>query len=177
MKFVDVLKKVRNVFEWFLIYSICGWIYEVVWWMMIEENLGFINRGFLFGPWLPIYGAGMLIFLLIIKLLKVKNTWLVFGIGLVVSTGAELLGSYIMQWTCGYFMWDYSDMFLNFQGRIALKTSLYFALLILLAVKVIQPNMEKFQKKFDGSVVHNVICGLFAAAFAVDGIYSLITKL
>ena len=48
MKFSDVMKKIRDVFEWFVVWCVCGWLYEVVWWMMIEENLGFINRGVLF---------------------------------------------------------------------------------------------------------------------------------
>ena len=48
----------RDYMEYFLVYSIIGWIYESVWCCMIYHRRGFINRGFLFGPWLPIYGVG-----------------------------------------------------------------------------------------------------------------------
>ncbi|MBR0235813.1 MAG: putative ABC transporter permease [Clostridia bacterium] len=176
MKFVDVIKKIRNVFEWFLVYCFCGWIYEVVWWMMIEENLGFINRGVLFGPWLPIYGFGMLIMLAVVKLFKIKKPIWIFLVGMLLATAAEFAGSYIMQWIFGYFLWDYSGMFLNFEGRIAFKTSLFFGLLILFGVYWLHPRMVKLQQKWDKSVVRNVIFGVVTSAFLFDVVYTFFIK-
>ena len=164
MKFVEILKKARNLIEWFIIYSIMGWIYEVVWWFMIELNRGFVNRGVLYGPWLPIYGFGMLAVLGVVRLLKIKKPLPIFLVGTALVTGVELLGSYIMEWTVGYIMWDYSDMFGNFEGRISVKTSILFGLLILFGIYCVQPRMEKLQKRFDKSTIHNA---LFVYVFLV----------
>ena len=142
MKFVDFLKKARNLIEWFIIYCIMGWLYEVVWWYLIELNRGFVNRGVLYGPWLPIYGFGMLAVLGVVRLLKIKKPFPIFLIGTALVTGVELLGSYIMEWTVGYIMWDYSGMFGNYDGRIAVKTSILFGLLIMFGIYSVHPRME-----------------------------------
>ena len=176
MKFSDVMKKIRDVFEWFVVWCVCGWLYEVVWWMMIEENLGFINRGVLFGPWLPIYGFGMLFVLAVVKLFKIKKPIFIFLVGTFIATAAEFIGSYIMQWTLGYFLWNYSDMFLNFEGRIAFKTSLFFGLLILFGIYWLHPRMIKIQKKFDNSVIRNIITCLVFAAMIFDAVYTFFIK-
>ncbi len=62
-------KKVLNIFTdnyiIFCVYALIGWIYEVSWYLIVEHR--FVNRGVLFGPFLPIYGFGILILLLILK--------------------------------------------------------------------------------------------------------------
>ena len=174
MKGTDVLKKIRNLFELFIICCFLGWVYESVWWMMVELNYKFVNRGFLLGPWLPIYGAGMLIVSFVFDKLKIKKGWQIFLFGTLIATAFELLGSYIAEWVTGEQLWTYEDMFLNFQGRIALKPDIYFGLLILLGVYGVKPGLEKMQQKYDNSVVHNVICGTVAAVFLADVIYSVI---
>ena len=176
MKFGDIMRKIRNLIEWFIVYSIMGWIYEVVWWFMIELNRGFVNRGVLFGPWLPIYGFGMLAVLGVVRLFKIKKPLPIFLIGTALVTGVELLGSYIMEWTVGYIMWDYSDMFGNFEGRISVKTSILFGLLILLGIYSVQPRMEKFQKRFDKNVVHNILFVLVFLALIADAVFTFLVK-
>ena len=63
------MKKVLNVFTdnyiIFCVYALIGWIYEVSWYLIFENR--FVNRGVLFEPFLPIYGFGILILLLILK--------------------------------------------------------------------------------------------------------------
>ena len=176
MKFGDIMRKIRNLIEWFIVYSIMGWIYEVVWWFMIELNRGFVNRGVLFGPWLPIYGFGMIAVLGVVRLFKIKKPLPIFLIGTALVTGVELLGSYIMEWTVGYIMWDYSDMFGNFEGRISVKTSILFGLLILLGIYSVQPRMEKFQKRFDKNVVHNILFVLVFLALIADAVFTFLVK-
>ena len=176
MKFGDIMRKIRNLIEWFIVYSMMGWIYEVVWWYMIELNRGFVNRGVLFGPWLPIYGFGMLAVLGVVRLFKIKKPLPIFLVGTALVTGVELLGSYIMEWTVGYIMWDYSDMFGNFEGRISVKTSILFGLLILLGIYSVQPRMEKFQKRFDKNVVHNILFVLVFLALITDAVFTFLVK-
>ena len=150
----------RDYMEYFLIYAFFGWIYESIWCCMIYHKRGFINRGVLFGPWLPIYGFVFFAIWGIFKLLKVKKAIPVFLIGTAVATLAELSASYVIDMVIGYFM--------NFDGRIALEPSLMFGLLICAAVCLIQPAIIKLQGKIRDSKVHNIIFAVIAVLFVVD---------
>ena len=67
-----VLEFISNNFLTFLVYAVIGWIYEVLWFIVVRHK--FVNRGFLHGPYLPIYGFGMLILLFLLrKVLKKKH--------------------------------------------------------------------------------------------------------
>ena len=127
-----------------------------------------MNRGFLFGPWLPIYGIGFFIIWGIFRLLKIKKPVLVFIAGTVIATLAELIASYIIDRAGGSSMWDYNGYFLNFQGRIALEPSLMFGLLIFVAVCLIQPGIIKLQKRYHDSKSHNICFIIIVAAFFID---------
>ena len=158
----------RDYMEYFLVYCFFGWVYESVWCCMIYHKRGFINRGFLFGPWLPIYGIGFFIILGIFTLLKIRKPILVFIVGGAVAATAELIASYIIEAAGGAPMWDYHAEFLNFDGRIALVPSLMFGFLIWLAICVIHKGIIKLQKKFRDSKVHNVCFIVIAALFFMD---------
>ena len=165
-------KKLWNIFrdymEYFLVYAIIGWVYESVWCCMIYHHRGFINRGYLFGPWLPIYGVGFFVILGIFMLLKVKKPVWVFVVGTVVATLAELIASYIIEATIGERMWDYTGYFLNFEGRIALVPDLMFGLMIFVAMCLIQPGLKKLQNKFRDSKPHNIGFIIITAFFMID---------
>ncbi|MBR6256323.1 MAG: putative ABC transporter permease, partial [Lachnospiraceae bacterium] len=84
----------RDYMEYFLVYAFCGWVYESIWCCMIYHRRGFINRGFLFGPWLPVYGFVFFIILGLFTLLKIKKPVIVFVTGTVIATVSELIASY-----------------------------------------------------------------------------------
>lgn len=158
----------RDYAEWFLVYCFGGWVYESIWCCMIYHRRGFINRGFLFGPWLPIYGIGVFIILGIFALLKIKKPLLVFIVGAVIATIAELTASYIIDMTIGEPMWDYTNEFLNFDSRIALVPSLMFGLLIWVAVCLVQPLIIKVQGKIRDAKAHNVVFIIIVVLFLAD---------
>lgn len=159
---------IRDYFEYFLLYCFLGWIYESIWCDVIYHKRGFLNRGFLFGPWLPIYGIGFFIILGLFHLLKIKKPVAVFIAGAIVATLAELVASYILENTMGSYMWDYTGYFMNFDGRIALVPGLMFGLLIFVAICLIQPAIIKLQQKFKTSKFHNACFILLAALFLID---------
>ncbi len=161
-------KILRDYAEYFLLYCFIGWIYESVWCCMIYHRRGFINRGFLFGPWLPIYGIGFLIILGIFTLLKIKKPLWVFLVGTVVATIAELVASYIIDAVMEAPMWDYTGYFLNFEGRIALVPDLMFGLFIFVAICLIQPAVKKLQEKYRDSKIHNICFLVIASLFLID---------
>jgi uncharacterized membrane protein len=158
----------RDLAESFLVYCFFGWVYESVWCCWIYHRRGFINRGFLFGPWLPIYGIGIFIILGIFRLLKIKKPIYVFLVGTIIATIAELTASYIIDMTIGTPMWDYKNEFLNFDGRIAPVPSIMFGFLIWVAICLIQPFIIKMQEKIHDSKMHNVCFIIIVILFLVD---------
>ena len=67
-----IIKFLRDNYITFVVYAFIGWIYEVSWFLIMRHE--FVNRGALFGPYLPIYGFGMLILLIILgKYMKKKH--------------------------------------------------------------------------------------------------------
>ena len=164
----------RKKMEKFLLFCFGGWIYESIWCSLITQNRGFVNRGFFFGPWIPIYGFGMLFILLVVRKLKIKKWTFVFGTGIMISVICELIGSYIMEVTTGSFLWDYHDMFLNFQGRIALQPALYFGFLVLLANYMVLPWFEEKQKKYGDTIVWRACSLIYISLFLFDVLWHLL---
>lgn len=159
--------------EWFLIFlafSIIGWLYEVgIMWF--EMHQGFVNRGYLFGPYLPIYGIGGLLLLMTAGRLR-KHPIPCFLAICVMATGIELLASYLLEWILGYFLWNYLDTGYGptFQGRIALRSSLQFGLMGMVAVYVIYPLAHKGIAKFRGKFpkLYHCVALIFMALFFAD---------
>ena len=164
----DIWNFFQKYMEIFLVYCFLGWVYESIWCCMIYHRIGFVNRGFLFGPWLPIYGIGFLIIMVIFNLLKIKKPLWVFVAGTLIAVGAELIASYIIDATLGTRLWDYTGYFMNFDGRIALVPGLMFGLLIWAAFCFIQRIILKFQDKYRGNKIHNICFIVITALFVID---------
>ncbi len=140
---------------YFMLYSIIGWCYEVFLEVVVYQ-WGFSNRGFLFGPYCPVYGFGALTFILALKSLKSKKIMflninitpmLVFLGIILISTLLELLVSYILEMFTGAWLWDYKLYRFNFQGRIALNPSIRFGIGGMLFMYGLQPLFEKLCNK------------------------------
>lgn len=167
-----------------MFYSIIGWIYEVVLEVFIYR-WGFSNRGTLFGPYCIIYGVGALAFILCLKGLKEKKIRigkisitpvLVFLGIMAIATIMELIGSYIMEWTTGSWMWNYERFAFNFQGRIALNPSVRFGIGGMIFLYGIQPFLEKFTDKISVKAL-GILSGSLALILAVDAAVYVIRHL
>lgn len=83
------MKKVKEIitnnYITFIIYALIGWLYEVLWMWFVVPPKHFINRGVLYGPFLPIYGFGMLIILFCLGKIIKKKHYLENPIYLIVS--------------------------------------------------------------------------------------------
>lgn len=131
----------------FFVGSFVGWVYETIGNFFVFGGLWL--REWLILPWCPIYGIGAVIICALFEALRGRlsrlttstcQQVLIVSFGLfVVVTGIELTGSYV----CEAFMckvpWDYSDAWLNFEGRVAIKYSLRFVAFGLLAIYVVSP--------------------------------------
>ena len=177
------MKKIRPYIIYFMLYCMIGWIYEVFL-EVVVYRWGFTNRGVLFGPWLPVYGCGALLFLLlvypIIKDKKGIKKYLyipvVFILCMVVATTLELITSYICEYFSGSWPWQtYADYKINFQARIALSPSLRFGLGGVIFLYLLQPLFTKLTDKLSDRKI-TIISTLIVIALICDAVYSFIIK-
>ena len=172
-------RRISEYVVFFWVYAVIGWIYEVVLETFIYR-WGFSNRGVLFGPWLPVYGFGAVIFVLlwyrIIKDKPLKQRLirlpLIFLLTMATATLIELITSYLCEWTMDSWPWQtYADYAINFQARIALSPSLRFGLGGCLFLYIIQPALDRMTSKMKDRTVIAIAVGILAV-LAVDVVYT-----
>ena len=132
---------IQKYLSLFCIYAMVGWVYEVILWA--KDYHAYINRGFCLGPWLPVYGVGGILILLLFQ----KQKWHPLVKMLAISGFAmsvELITTYILDIIGVGFhtLWNYDDNFLNFQGRIAPWPALKFGIIAMIVLGL-QPQIEK----------------------------------
>ena len=120
----------------FLIYSFIGWMMEVILTLIREKR--FVDRGFLLGPYCPIYGYGML---LIIFLLRnyTDNFLVLFILSMVICLVLEYFTSYFMEVIFNARWWDYSNKKYNINGRICLEYGVLFGIGGCLIMYIVHP--------------------------------------
>ena len=169
------LKQIRNIFLMFMTCALLGWIYEVLV-GIFETHMGYVNRGFLFGPYLPIYGFGGIILITLLLPIRNKRIFigkfsfsfiLVFLATMLITTILELIGSYFMELIVGDWLWDYSNYFCNFEGRIALWSSIKFGLGGLIIIYIIEPAIYFCIQKVNERFI-NIFTIVLATLFTID---------
>ena len=158
-------------FEYFLsfwLYSFIGWCLEVLLALFVHKK--FIDRGFLLGPYCPIYGFGML---LIIFLLKnyTDNFLVLFILSMVICLILEYVTSYLMELIFKARWWDYSDKKYNINGRVCLEYAIFFGIGGTLVMYVVHPFvMSIVYRLSDLSLL--LIGSILFILFIVDNIIS-----
>lgn len=128
---------IYNAFLIFIIFSVIGWISEVIFVGLFVEHK-FVNRGFLHGPLCPIYGFGELVILLLPS--RLYSTWIpLFLASMVLCTVVEYLSSWILEKLFHTLWWDYSKLPLNIHGRVCLIMSVLFGFLGLFVIRLAMP--------------------------------------
>lgn len=120
----------------FMYYSVFGYIVEVIYCSLWDRKL--VNRGFLFGPYCPIYGVGCLLILL--ALYRYYNDpVVVFVFGIIITSAVEYYTSYLLEKIFHNKWWDYSDRRYNINGRICLENAIGFGFGALAVIYLLQP--------------------------------------
>ena len=141
----DIVEKKRLsqfnlIILYFFIYSFIGWALETVYSLY---ELGYITkRGFLFGPLCPIYGSGALILLYFTTKFK-KNNVSLFIVSAILFTIFEYLVGYGLDALFANDWWDYTNEFLNLNGRVSILYSLIWGIFAVLFLNYMHPFIEK----------------------------------
>lgn len=131
-----MINTVEIYFLLFIIYSFLGWILEIV--DQLIEKRKLMNRGFLIGPYCPIYGIGCLFFILVLSR-YIEHPEIVFFVAVVGCSTLEYLTSYLMEKIFHARWWDYTDKKFNLNGRICLEATLLFGILGTLILYKVNP--------------------------------------
>ena len=162
------IEKLSLLFLLFITYSFIGWCMEVG--CKLVELKKFINRGFLIGPYCPIYGWGCI--LIIILLNKYTNDPLVlFIMAIVICSILEYFTSYFMEKLFKARWWDYSRRKFNINGRICLETMIPFGLLGCLIMYFVNPFFVSIYSKIPSNILIIISFVLFTI-FLTDNIIS-----
>ena len=153
----------------FFIYSIIGWFIESIFVSIIEKKI--VNRGFLIGPYCPIYGYGSLGMILYLEQYK-NNLVTVFILAVVICSILEYLTSYIMEKLFKARWWDYSEKKFNLNGRICGENALLFGLGGLIIIYIIHPLLNTLLNNLNPTTI-TIISAIFFLLFLTDTILSL----
>lgn len=127
---------------YFTIFSIIGYVWEIIFCAICYKKVS--GRGFLFGPYCPVYGFGGLLIMLIGAFTR-ENLALSFFAFVIICTVLEYLTSLFLEKVFHVKWWDYSDIEkLNLNGRIGLSSSLAFGVVGCIFIYQVQPALESF---------------------------------
>ena len=147
----------------FLFYSFIGWIIEVIYTFITEKKL--VNRGFLIGPLVPIWGFGAVLITLILK--KDDSLFNLAISSAFIGTFLEYVVNYVMEKMFKVRWWDYSRLPFNINGRVWLGSSLFFGLGGILVVKFLNPIIFNLFSMIN-EVIFSWIVIIFVLIFLTD---------
>lgn len=142
--------KGKNVINWIIrifwilvIGSVFGFFAEMLYVMVYTRNIE-IRKGLIYGPFIQIYGIGALAYYLLVR--KVKEPKDVFISGMIMGGLLEYLCSFFQEILFGTISWDYSNFFMNLNGRTCLQYCVYWGIIALLFLKIVYPWLQKIEK-------------------------------
>ena len=153
----------------FFFYCFCGWIWESSYVSVRQRQ--WVNRGFLQGPLLPIYGSGAIIILL--AAIPVENDLrLVYLFGMTAATALEYVTGAVMERLFRVRYWDYSSQCWNLNGHICLSSSIAWGFFSILMVRFIHPPIARLLLRVPAWCVDPLALAL-TAVFTVDAVRSV----
>ena len=165
------MEKILDLILLFFVFSFVGWCIEVV--LKYRQYHRFINRGFLTGPWLPIYGSGAV---LITVAMQLVSRWddgygTTFAVSFFLCGALEYGASWFMEKRFHARWWDYSQKPMNLHGRVWIGNLILFGLGGVLIFKILDPLLlPQFARL--RLPVKEIVAGVLAAVFIADFIVS-----
>jgi len=154
---------------YFYLFAVIGWFVEMMY--LSTSGRGLINSGFLQGPVCPAYAAGVLIIYPFTLLFAPLPFWLQAILYAGLATVVEYLAHFSLEKILRIRIWDYSDEFLNLHGRISLKYTVFWFVLVLLLVLVMQPAAITLIESLE-PLARYWLAGILGFLLIIDYIFS-----
>lgn len=152
----------------FFTFSFIGWLFEVL--LQFVKTGIFVNRGALYGPWLPIYGWGGILILILLKKFRDKPSTL-FIMTFILCGIVEYFTSCYLEYVKHLKYWDYSGYFLNVNGRICLEGLMLFGFGGCAFTYILAPLFDKVYNKLNKKLV-TIMCIILISLYVIDTCYS-----
>ncbi|MGO5052223.1 putative ABC transporter permease [Lachnospiraceae bacterium LCP25S3_G4] len=156
-----------HVILWFLTYSILGWIVESIYMSLCNKKL--TNRGFVRGPFCPIYGVGALTVFFILRRYS-DRVFVLFILGSLLATTLEYVTAILMNKIFGEIWWDYSDKPFNYKGVLCLESSIawgFYTVALFAFLHKMVMGIVKVVPFHTGRFVGSIILIVFTVDFAI----------
>ena len=141
---IDTTNRKINSFKYlllyFLIYAFIGWLLETFYALFTLGH--FTNRGFLYGPICPIYGFGAIILILLLQKYK-SNSFKLFFYSAIIFSIFEYIVGFALDALFAAKWWDYTNDFMNLNGRISIFYSFAWGIIAILFLNHIYPFLKK----------------------------------
>ena len=151
----------------FFIFSCLGWLMEVI--LKYIQFRRFINRGFLIGPYCPIYGWGVVTVTILVGgfFMRHGSVWETFLAGFVICGAMEYFASWYMEKLFHARWWDYSQKPMNLNGRVWIGNLILFGLGSVVIVHIIDPWFFETAGKIQPGTL-KILAVMIAVVIAVD---------
>ena len=166
------MEKVCHYFLLYFMYCVFGYILECIYCSIVDKKI-VLNRGFLLGPYLPIYGCGAIAIIFLLER-YLDDPFALFVMGALVATVLEYLASYIMEKIFKARWWDYSEQKFNINGRVCLLNSVLFGIGGLAIMCLINPIFTNFLNSFN-KILLIVVAIILFLIYTTDTIISVFT--
>lgn len=153
----------------FFFYCFCGWVWESCYVSVKQRR--WVNRGFLQGPLLPIYGSGAII-ILFATLPVEENLYLIWLLGMLAATVLEYVTGDVMERLFKVRYWDYSNQKFNLNGHICLTSSIAWGFFSILLVRLLHPPVGRILDRIPAGII-DPLALVMTAAFTVDVVRSV----
>lgn len=163
-----MLHTIEIYFLLFISYAFLGWCMEVT--CKFIQYKKFINKGFLIGPYCPIYGWGALAITILLKR-YMEDPLVLFVMSTIICSIIEYLTSYFMEKKYHARWWDYSNKKFNINGRICLETLIPFGILGVAIMYGTNPILFKLYNQIPQLVI-NILTAILFIGFILDNIIS-----
>lgn len=160
---------ISKYFLLFVFYSFLGWLMEVT--QGYVRHKKFVNRGFLIGPYCPIYGYGAISMTLLLKGYA-NDPIVLFVMAIVICSILEYTTSFVMEKLFKIRWWDYSNRKFNINGRICLETMIPFGILGCLMIYFVNPFMFAIIDMIPSNLI-NIIAVILFIIYLVDNAISI----
>ena len=142
------MKKLYKLLYIFIITSICGYFVELVW-SLVTKGILINHTAVVIGPFNFAYGICGVVLTLLLYKFKDESYLKIFLLSFIGGSILEYIMSWGMELVLGFTAWDYSNSFLNINGRICLLFSIFWGILGILWIKILYPQIEKMLNKIN----------------------------
>ena len=158
-----------TIFLVFTVYSFIGWFTESIFCSIPAGK--FINRGFLNGPFCPIYGVGGVVIAFALTPFQ-HNLITLYVAGVLITSTIEYVTGLGLEFVFHTTYWDYSDQKFNFQGRVCLQNSLLFGVMCVVGMQFVHPTLMRFLHSIPALILPLISAG-FLIYFMCDTIVTV----